>query len=60
MEGDVAPLLHNNDPLKLEAVSTEFVQLSITVTTGAAGMGLGAAMPLAAGLVQPFSVCVTV
>ncbi len=60
IDGVVAPLLHNKLPLKLEAVKTELVQLSVTVTVGAGGIGFGAAMPLASGLVHPFTVCVTV
>jgi len=35
-------------------------QLSITVTTGVAGVVLGAAVPLPGKLVQPFTVVVTV
>ncbi len=35
-------------------------QLSTTVTTGADGIAFGAATPLPEGLVQPFTVCVTV
>jgi hypothetical protein len=52
----VAPLLHNNEPLKLDAVKTEFVQLSVTVTVGATGIIFGAAVPLPGALVQPFTV----
>lgn len=53
-------LLHCNDPVKLEAVNTELVQLSVTSTTGAEGIALGAAVPLPAGLVHPPTVWVTV
>ncbi len=56
----VAPVLHNNDP----AAAVENVevpsQLSVTVTTGARGAVFGAAVPLPCGLVQPFTVVVTV
>jgi hypothetical protein len=34
----VAPLLHNNDPVKLEAVNEELAQLFATVTVGAEGI----------------------
>ena len=56
----VAPVLHSNEPVKPEAVNTELPQLLTTDTDGAAGMGLGAAVPLPAVLVHPFTVCVTV
>ena len=56
----VAPLLHNNVPVNEPAVNTELPQLLVTVTTGADGVGMGAAIPLPAGLVHPFTVCVTV
>jgi hypothetical protein len=52
----VAPLLHNNGPLTDPAVNTELPQLSATVTEGADGIVIGAAVPLPAALVQPFSV----
>ena len=58
---DVAgdPLLHNNVP---DAVveSVELPQLSATVTDGADGINFGAATPLPAALVQPFTMVVTV
>jgi hypothetical protein len=61
MEEVVAPLLHNNDPEKSEAVNTELPQLLTTVTVGVATTELiGEAMALAAALVHPFTVCVTV
>jgi hypothetical protein len=56
----VAPLLHNKEPVNDVAVNVELPQLFTTVTTGAAGISLGAATPLPEGLVHPFSVCVTV
>lgn len=55
MEVDVAPLLHNSDPVKPEAVSTELPQLLATDIVGASGVVLGAAVPLPAVLVQPFT-----
>jgi len=59
MDVVVAPLLHNNEPVKPEAVNTEFPQLLITVTDGALGVGSGAAEPVPCSLVQPLTVCVT-
>jgi hypothetical protein len=43
-----------------DAVNSELPQLSITETEGADGTDFGAAVALADGPVQPFSVCVTV
>ena len=51
----VSPVLHNNAPVKPDAVNTEFSQLSTTDTMGADGITLGAAMPLASGLAHPFT-----
>jgi hypothetical protein len=56
----VALLLHNNNPVKFPAVNTELPQLLATVIVGAVGMTFGSDKPLAAGLVQPFTVCVAV
>jgi hypothetical protein len=56
MEGVVAPLVHNNDPVYPPAVSVELPQLFTTVTVGAAGMGMGAATTLPAALLQPLTV----
>lgn len=57
----LAPVLHNNDPVKLEAVNTELPQLLTTPTDGDGTEEFkGAAMPLPGELVQPFTVCVTV
>ena len=57
----VAPVLQDNDePGAADAVNTELPQLLTTETEGAAGIGLGAAVPLPAVLVHPFSVRVTV
>ena len=61
MELVVAPLLHKSEPVKLEAVNMELPQLFTTVTTGVGTVPpVGAAVPLAAALVQPFTDCVTV
>jgi hypothetical protein len=46
MDGVVAPLLHNNVPVKPVAVSIELPQLLSTDTDGAGGTGLGAAVPV--------------
>ena len=60
IELDVALLLHNNNPVKLLAVSVELPQPLTTVTVGAFGTTFGADVPEPLGLVQPFTVCVTV
>ena len=60
MDGVVSPLLHSNVPVKFDAVKTELVQLSDTFTVGAAGIGLGEAVPLPGAVEQPPTVCVTV
>ena len=60
MDGVVAPLFHNKEPVNDVAVNVELPQLFTTVTTGAAGISFGAATPLPEGLVQPFTVWVTV
>ncbi len=60
MELVVAPLLHNNGPVKLVAVKTELPQLFSTITTGAGGIVMGAEVPLPVALVHPLTVCVTV
>ena len=60
MELVVSPVLHDNDPVTPVAVKTELPQLLLTDMPGAAGVGLGADVTLAAGLEQPFMVCVTV
>ncbi len=52
----VSPVLHSKAPVNESAVNTELEQLSTTVITGAAGLGLGAAIPIPALLVHPFSV----
>jgi len=56
MELVVSPVLHNNDPVTSIAVNTEFSQLLITDIPGAGRMDFGAAVTLAAMLLQPFSV----
>ena len=57
----VAPLLHNKEPVKEPAVKVELPQLFTTDTVGAVTVEVnGAATPLREGLVQPFTVCVTV
>ena len=56
----VAPLLHNKEPVNDVAVNVELPQLSTTDTMGADGISFGAATPLPEGLVQPFTVCLTV
>jgi hypothetical protein len=61
MDEVVSPVLHNNDPVTPVAVSTELLQLLTTFTTGASTAEFnGAAVPLPAALVHPFTVCVTV
>jgi phage tail protein X len=58
---EVAPLLHNNEPVKPEAVNSELPQLSVTVILGVGTAEfIGAATPLPVILVQPVIVCVTV
>ena len=53
----VAPLFHNREPVKSEAVSNELPQLSVIVTVGVATAEfIGAAVPLASALVHPFTV----
>ena len=56
MDEDVAPLLHNKEPVKEVAVKVELPQLFTTDTTGADGMSLGAATPLPGTLEQPLIV----
>ena len=56
MDEVVAPLLHNKEPVNDPAVSTELPQLFTTVTVGATGVVFGAAVPLCATLVHPFTV----
>ena len=49
----VAELLHNNVPVKLPAVRTEFPQLSAIEIDGAVGIVFGVAIPLPAKLTHP-------
>jgi hypothetical protein len=61
IDEEVAPLLHNKEPVKSTAVSIELPQLLVTVTVGVATFEfIGAAVPLAALLVHPSIVWVTV
>lgn len=56
----VAPVLHNNEPVKLPAVNVEVPQLFATVTLGAVGTVFGDVVPLPGKLTQPLAaVCVT-
>ena len=59
MDEVVAPVLHNKVPVAV-VESIEFPQLFTIVTTGVDGVVLGAAAPLPAALVQPFTVVFTV
>ena len=57
----VAPVFHNKVvPVTGVVANTELPQLFVTVIAGVAGIGLGAAVPLPAELVQELTVCVTV
>ncbi len=60
MDGVVAPVLHNKDPVTPDVVKTEFSQLLTRSTAGAGGIILGAAIPLPAALLHPPTDCVTV
>ena len=55
----VSPVLHNNVPVKFDAVNIELSQLLLTSTVGAPGIIFGVAIPLAGALEHPFTVCVT-
>lgn len=55
IDDDVSPVLHNNDPVKFEAVNTELSQLLTTATPGGSGIAFGAACPDAGELLQPFT-----
>ena len=55
----VAPLLHNRVPVAVVESVDVPLQLFTTVTTGVAGITLGAAVLLPAALVHPFTVVVT-
>jgi hypothetical protein len=57
MEVPVAPLLHNKEPVKSEAVSNELPQSLVTVTVGVdTAEFIGSAKPDPAALVHPFTV----
>jgi hypothetical protein len=62
IDGVVSPVLHNNVPVKFDAVSSDVPsQLSVTVTVGAAGPLPGFATPLPGLEVHPAPTdCVTV
>jgi hypothetical protein len=60
MDGVVAPLLHDNEPVNPDAVNTELPQLLTTATVGTTIVPVGAAVPLPATLVHPLIVWVTV
>src|SRR6185295_17808411 len=60
IEGVVAPVFHNSDPANDPAVNVELPQLLTTVTVGAETLAFnGAAIPVPAELVHPFTFCVT-
>jgi len=60
MDGVEAPLLHNNVPVAVVESVDVPLQLSTTVTVGAAAVVFGEAVPLPSPLLQPFTVVVTV
>ena len=60
IDDEVAPLLHNKEPVNEAAVNMELPQLLTTDTVGADGEIFGAAIPLPVGLVHPFTVWLTV
>ena len=55
----VSPVFHNNLPIAL-VESVELPQIFVIMTTGFAGVFLGAAVPVPGALVQPLTVVVTV
>ena len=59
MDEVVAPVLHNKLPVAV-VDRTELPQLFTTVTSGADGIDLGAAVPLPDTLMHPFTVVVAV
>ena len=59
MDEVVAPVLHNRVPVAVVA-RVDVPQLFTTVTAGVAGVDLGAAVPLPAALIHPFTVVLTV
>lgn len=58
IEEVVALVLHSNEPVEA-VLNTEFPQLFSTVIAGADGTAIGAAMPVPAALLHPFTVLVT-
>ena len=60
MLGVASPVLHSNVPAVVVDRVDVPLQLLTTVTTGVAGVVLGAAVPLPEALVQPLTVWVTV
>ena len=52
----VSPVLQSNDPVNDDAANTALPQLFVTATVGAGGIAFGAAMPLPASLIHPFTV----
>ena len=60
MEGVVAPVLHNKLPVETVVKVDVLLQLLTTVTTGVAGVVVGATTFLLWLLVQPFTVTLTV
>ena len=57
MDVAVAPLLHNKEPVKSEAVNTELPQSLVTVTVGVGTAEfIGSDSPIPAALVHPFTV----
>ena len=57
MDVPVAPLLHNKEPVKSEAVSNVLPQSLVAVTVGVATAEVkGSANPFPAALVHPFMV----
>jgi len=59
MLDSLSPVLHDSIPPAV-VDKIDDPQLSTTVTTGAEGISLGAAVPLPAGLMHPSTVVVTV
>jgi hypothetical protein len=61
INGVCSPVFHINRPLGRNTESVEVpLQLSTTFTNGVSGVVFGAAVPLPALLVHPFTVVVTV
>ena len=57
IEGVVAPVFHNKDPVNDPAVNVELPQLFTALTVGDGTLEfIGAAVPLPGALVEPFTV----